>query len=302
MQLETPMTPSGPLTIDAQVHAYERDHAGRPWQAVLEGPCEVTGDDMIAAMDAAAVDAALLVSSITLYGFDPGYALDAYAQHPERFALIKPFDPASPDVAEEIAGWAATPGVVGTRVLLDYQPTWTVEDSGLNRIFSASADCGLPLAVHAPGHLPLIAQLADRHPNTQVVLDHLGLEQPLTPPPPEAPFADLPNILALAERDNVVIKISGACTLSHEPFPYNDIWPFLMTIIERYGLERCLWGTDWTRAVNLLTYEESVRAFTQTDRLDDAERCALMGGNLMRIYDWRPSRGRYGQHLEATHG
>ena len=40
------------LTIDAQVHAYERDHPGRPWAAVLAGPAEVTGDDMVAAMDA----------------------------------------------------------------------------------------------------------------------------------------------------------------------------------------------------------------------------------------------------------
>ncbi len=37
------------LMIDAQVHAYERDHPGRSWAAVLTGPDEVTGDDMIAA-------------------------------------------------------------------------------------------------------------------------------------------------------------------------------------------------------------------------------------------------------------
>ena len=40
------------VTIDAQVHAYERDYPGRPWAAVLPGPPEVTGDDMVAAMDA----------------------------------------------------------------------------------------------------------------------------------------------------------------------------------------------------------------------------------------------------------
>ena len=42
--------------IDAQVHAYERDHPGRPWAAVLHGPPEVTGDEMVAAMDAVGVD------------------------------------------------------------------------------------------------------------------------------------------------------------------------------------------------------------------------------------------------------
>ena len=44
------------LTIDVQVHAYERDRPGRPWAAVLHGPAEVTGEDMIKAMDAVGVD------------------------------------------------------------------------------------------------------------------------------------------------------------------------------------------------------------------------------------------------------
>jgi hypothetical protein len=42
-------------------------------------------------------------------------------------------------------------------------------------------------------------------------------------PPPVDPFADLPKLLAPAARDNVAVKISGACILSHEPFPYRDI-------------------------------------------------------------------------------
>ena len=57
------------LTIDCQVHAYERDRPERPWTAVLHGPPEVTGDDMIAAMDAVGVDGALLVSPWTMYHF-----------------------------------------------------------------------------------------------------------------------------------------------------------------------------------------------------------------------------------------
>ena len=43
------------LTIDSQVHAYERDHPERPWSGFLHGPEEVTGDDMVAAMDAVGV-------------------------------------------------------------------------------------------------------------------------------------------------------------------------------------------------------------------------------------------------------
>ena len=81
------------LTIDAQVHAYERDHPGRPWAAVLHGPAEVTGDDMVAAMDAVGVDGAILVSPFTMYRYDASYALGVHAKYPGRFALVKPVDP-----------------------------------------------------------------------------------------------------------------------------------------------------------------------------------------------------------------
>ena len=55
------MTTQTPI-IDSQVHAYERDRPERPWAGTLTGPDEVTGDDMVAAMDAVGVDGALLVS------------------------------------------------------------------------------------------------------------------------------------------------------------------------------------------------------------------------------------------------
>jgi len=35
-------------TLDSQVHAYERNHPGRPWIGTLYGPPEVTGDQMAA--------------------------------------------------------------------------------------------------------------------------------------------------------------------------------------------------------------------------------------------------------------
>ncbi len=101
--------------IDSQVHAYERNRPERPWIGHLQGPAEVTGDDMVAAMDAVGVDGALLISPDSMYRYDASYALEVYAKHPGRFGLIKPFDPQSEAVGDEVAQWAATPGVVGAR-------------------------------------------------------------------------------------------------------------------------------------------------------------------------------------------
>ena len=49
-----------------------------------------------------------------------------------------------------------------------------------------------------------------------------------------------------------------------------------------------MWGTDWTRAVELLSYEQGVEAFGQKDWVSGDDRAALMGGNAQRIYSWSP--------------
>ena len=122
------------------------------------------------------------------------------------------------------------------------------------------------------------------------MIDHLGLQQPPAPPAPPQPFGELPKVLALAAHSNIAIKISGACTLSHEPFPYKDMWDPLGRIFDAFGLDRCMWGTDWTRAVALLTYQQGVEAFRVTDRLSGSDRATLMGDTLARIYIWSASK------------
>jgi L-fuconolactonase len=278
------------LTIDAQVHAYERDHPGRPWAAVLTGPAEVTGDDMVRAMDAVDVDGALLISPFTMYRYDASYAIEVRNRHSNRFGLIKPVDPSDPAVAETIADWAATPGVVGIRIMMNRDVSEDAADPGINRVLAAGARHGLPVNILCWGRLAQARALAARNPNTSIVIDHLGLQQPFEPPPPAQPFADLPKVLEVASQPNVAIKITGACTLSREAFPYKDIWDPLARIFDAFGIERCMWGTDWTRAVKLLTYQQGVDAFRNTDRLSESDRRTLMGGTLQRVYKWSPTR------------
>ena len=275
--------------IDSQVHAYEANSDARPWIGDLAGPESVTGDEMVAAMDAVGVDGALLVSPWSLYRYDASYALDVGAQHPGRFGLIKPFDPRRDDVAEEIAEWAAVPTTVGARLMLWGETPPPADDPGLNSILAAGARHDLPVNVLAWGKLPLVHQLIQQHPDTQIVIDHIGLPQPFHPPVPDNPFEGVPAVCELAQYDNVVIKISGACTLAHEPFPFADIWAPLARVFDAFGVERCLWGTDWTRAVNLVTYREGVESFRLTDSLSDAEKARLMGGSIQGIYRWSPA-------------
>jgi len=136
--------------------------------------------------------------------------LEVYQQFPQRFGLIKPFDPDSPGVVEELAEWAAVDGTVGARIVM--LEATTPDNQGLNRVLRAGATDNLPINVLCWGRLPLFEALVKNNPDTQLVLDHVGLTQTFEPPPPRQQFADLAQVLVLAAYDNVAIKISGACT------------------------------------------------------------------------------------------
>lgn len=276
--------------IDAQVHCYERNHPGRPWVAVLHGPPEVTGPDMVKAMDAVGVDGALLVSVYTMYRFDESYAVAVQKAYPGRFGVIKPVDANDPKVGETIDQWKKNPGAVAIRIMMTPEVSTDAADPGINRVLAAAARNGLPVNLLARGRMPQVAELARRNPNTQLVIDHLGIQQPFEPPAPPQPWAELPAVLEVARQPNVVIKVTGACTLSHQKFPYKDIWDPLARVFDAFGLDRCMWGTDWTRAVGLLTYKEGVDAFRVTDRLSDSDRAVLMGGTLQKVYKWSPRK------------
>src|SRR3954464_12685794 len=158
------------LTIDAQVHAYERNHPGRPWVGTLAGPTEVTGDQMVVAMDAVGVDGAILVSPFSMYRYDASYALEVYAAHPDRFGLVKPVDPTDPAVADTIADWAATEGTVGIRLMLNREGISTdAADPGLNRVLAAAARHSLPVNLMCTGRLEQAGSLAARNPDARLV-------------------------------------------------------------------------------------------------------------------------------------
>jgi L-fuconolactonase len=274
--------------IDSQVHAYEANTPKRPWDTVPNWPPHVTGDEMVAAMNKVGVDGAIFISAFSMYRYDASYAVEVQRAHPGKFGLVKPVDPDNPDVADVVAEWKKTPGTVGIRIMLTKEGKRDPSDPGLDRIAKAAVKYGFPVNMLCWDNLDAGMSIIDRHPDTRFILDHLGILQPRVPPAPANPWADLPKVLELAKRKNVVIKISGACTLSREPYPFPDIWDPLARIFDAWGLDRCLWGTDWTRAFAVVNYEQAVEPFRQTSRLSASDRAMLMGGACAKAYGWSP--------------
>jgi predicted TIM-barrel fold metal-dependent hydrolase len=278
--------------IDAQVHVYEANTPKRPWHNVPNWPPHVNGDEMVAAMDKVGVDGAIFISSFSMYQYDASYAVEVQRAHPGRFALVKPVNPDDPNVEDVIADWKKTPGTVGIRIMFPKESTRKFDDPGFDRILRAAVKYDFPVNILFWGNADAGIALIDRHPDTRFIVDHLGLMQPRTPEALAAePWADLPKILELAKRKNAVIKVTGACTLSQKPYPYPDIWDPLARVFDAWGLERCLWGTDWTRAFAVVNYEQAVEPFRLTDRLSAGERAILMGGSTAKAYGWSPKKG-----------
>ena len=246
----------------------------------------LTGDQLVAAMDEVGVDRALLVSPRNVYQTDTTYAQHVYQEHPDRFRLVAPFNPRDADVGDRVDAWAATPGAVGVRLFLMPGSEWGAEHPGVVAMVERATAAGLPVCVQCWQRLPAMDELAATFPDARFVVDHLGLWQPIDPLAPADAFGDLEQVLALARWLHVTVKLTGVCTLSHRPFPYDDLWEPVARVLDAFGVDRCLWGTDWQRATRILSYWQAVDAFRHHWPLTDDERVALMGANALRVFGW----------------
>jgi predicted TIM-barrel fold metal-dependent hydrolase len=286
--------------VDAQVHVWEHDHPCRPWdparranRARLLGAGRAAEEEepvpwptMLSVMDGLGIRAALLVAT-SHYGWDNSYSLEAAARHPARFAVVGRLDPAAPDVTDRVEAWRAQPGAAGLRLLIMNAGQRDQARAGrFDLLLRAAQRCGLPMSIFPPGHLPEIAAIAMAHPELQVIVDHLGMAQPPLMEPDDPPLRQLPHLLALARHPNVAVKLTAVPVLSREPFPYKDLGPAVRQLIDAFGPERLMWGTDWQRVRPVLSAEESVRWFTDVLELSAGERALIGGGTVRRLFPW----------------
>jgi predicted TIM-barrel fold metal-dependent hydrolase len=113
------------------------------------------------------------------------------------------------------------------------------------------------------------------------------------------PWSTLPGVLSLAKYPNVAIKFSGAVALSKEPYPHRDLWPHLHQIVEAFGPERLMWGSDYTRLRMAPgttergpragwggLYSDSVNYLRDTDELSSSDKEQIFAGTIRRLLRW----------------
>ena len=267
------------LIVDAQVHIWG---SGPPTNPAHRQVSVFSKDELLKEMDEAGVDAAVIHPP----GWDPNaneLAVEAARQHSSRLAILGNFPLDRLESRALIDGWKSRPGMLGLRFVFNqpHQRSWPT-DGTIDWLWPAAERAGLPVALMASTFLPVVGQVAERHPGLRLIVDHLGRRSGTKD---EAAFANLPEMLALARYPNVAIKATGAPSYSSEPYPYRNIHPYLRQIYDAFGPERMFWGTDITRMP--CSWRQCVTMFTEElPWLTERDKDLIMGRAVCTWLDW----------------
>jgi predicted TIM-barrel fold metal-dependent hydrolase len=278
--------------IDAQIHPV---FEGKALDGLTGERLITTSADLaVASLDAVGVQAAVVSWR------DIDMLKGHIARYPDRFAglptaislaLDGTFEPVithddSPE--EYVARIHEMPGMIGIRMGISYGRMIDLYRAGVHEPYYVAAErLGVPIFIALHGHATEFEATITAHPGLRFIVDHVGLP---TPPngaqPGQHLFAELPSVLALARFPNVAVKFTGVPALSAESYPFADVWPHMRELVDAFGADRLMWGSDFTRCKSLHTYRDSVNFFVFTDQLSESEKEAMGSGTFRRLLGW----------------
>ncbi|MFD7504982.1 amidohydrolase family protein [Streptomyces sp. NPDC059850] len=275
--------------IDAHHHLWDLSRRPQPW---MDGPWAdpinrtYTPADLIPHLDEHGIDATIIVQSSSSY--DETRELLALAGASDRVAGVVGWadltDPGLPDV---LAALAAGPGgdrLVGLRhqVQDEPDPDWLARPD-VRRGLTATAAAGLVYdLLVTPRELPAAITAARELPEARFVLDHAAK-------PPIASGARTPwttLLTDLAALPNIDCKLSGLVTEADwESWKPDQILPYARHVLDTFGPDRVLFGSDWPVCELAAPYEAVVTLATQaTAHLTPDERASVFGNTATRAY------------------
>ena len=181
------------------------------------------------------------------YRTDNSYLLDISAKYPKRIipiVILDPVDQATPGTLAQMAKRNKIAGVRFTGVPDKKTGSFIFMTDAAKGAWTAANDLGLvivlmPLGPMQPA-MKQVAEMADRYPNVNIVLDHIGF-----PDLKKAPdtFGLLPEHLVLASRRNVYYKYTTLLMemVMEANVPLKDFLHFMTGV---YGADHMVWGTD----------------------------------------------------------
>jgi L-fuconolactonase len=288
--------------IDAQIHGVG------PW-ADWTSESEELQHRVLTEMVIAYLDAVGVHGAVLFPGGDDAEAAWAAKHLPDRFGFVPHIEPDVPDIDTAVRAAKQRPGLLGLRSLigwpLDGAEVQRLEAGAWDPVYAACERHGVPLFLFITRWLPKAAAIAAKFPKLKLIVDHLGLRQPPLDEPENPPFKSLPQLLDLAKFPNVNVKLCGIPSMSREPYPYKDAVPHLRSIVDAFGADRLMWGSDTTRFAGRIgigrfqnprtigdypgkhTYAEALHFIRDSEVLSKTEKEAILGGTLRRVLGWQ---------------
>ncbi len=290
--------------VDSHFHLFDLEHAFYPWLSPRPVPQGMAGDvtpiarpysidDYRAEFGHHRVVKAVHVEA----GYDPAAPvaetrwLQSVADaHGFPHAIVAKVALHEDDAEAQMERHAAHRNVRGVRHMLNWHadasktytprnflddPPWVANYAKLAR-FGFSFD----LQIYA-GQMRQAADLAARHPDIPVVLDHGGMPVDRAP---EDIARWREGLSQLAAVPHVAIKISGLGMCDHQ-WTTDSIRPFVLTIIELFGPERCMFGSNFPVDKLYSSFATLFDAFDAITRgFTESERDLLFAGTAEKFY------------------
>jgi len=272
----------GLLIIDCHAHIYGQDEQRYPTIEEPYRPPEGKGtiEHLRTEMQAAGVRYVTAIQTSTFYRFDNRFTADSARKHGDFMAAVCTLDPddaGSPALLEQyvresnVRGMRSIPAANGR-----------LDDLGVDALWTSAEQMGIVINVLVGrDKRPEIESLVRRHPKLNVVIDHC-----LNPKAGPTLQPTLDDMLALSRHPTIHAKLSFVPTGSAEEFPCADMHAACRAIIDEFGPERCVWGSDfpcelWCPKV---TYRQHLDIFRHELGLDASTQMAVLGETARRLW------------------
>jgi L-fuconolactonase len=291
------------MIVDAHQHFWDPARGDYDWLKPDNQIHRVFAtDDLRPLLVQTGVDATILVQAAPTVA-ESDYMLGIARKTPFVLGVVGWVDLLAADAAAELRRCAEDPLFLGVRPMLQDipDPDWILQ-TGLTQALNTIAAEGLVFdALILPHQLGAITQLAQRHPQLSIVLDHAAKPQLGEA---DAMVAWAKGIEALAALPNVTCKVSGLLTELRPGATRDDVARAVGVLFDLFGASRLIWGSDWPVLtlshcfVGAGDYQGWFELAREAVAAKDSSAVrAVMGDNAARIY--RPDKSRMGRHIRA---
>ena len=254
--------------IDCHAHIYGEDETKYPTVDKPYRPPAGTGTiaHLKREMAGSGVRYVTAIQTSSFYRFDNRFTADSARDNEEFMAGVITLDPDNPRSPETLEEYVQDYNVRGMRSIP--AKSGRLDDPGVDKLWATAERLGIVINVLVNrDKRQEIESLSRRHPDLSIVIDHcLNLKAgPMLEP-------TLRDMMALAKLSPLHAKLTFIPTGSAEPFPCRDMHDACRAVIDTFGADRCVWGSDfpcelWCPKVD---YAQHLRIFTDELGLDES--------------------------------